>query len=377
MQPQSRYYPPPLDLGQSRVLITGTTSGTGQACAFRFFELGCHLILVGRDEGKLQNLGRQLQENSRQFATQPPQPELVLLDVNDIDKIAELAHRMGPVDILINNAGVNLSSETVDAVHLGDMKTTVFTNYLAPMAFVTAFAPMMKKRGMGHIINVCSTAAFDVYKNSSAYCSTKAALAAYTIAARHDLVDTPIRVTAISPGLVDTPLHDKKMGSEKAKDVFENVVPLYPEDIADQIIYCCTRPRHVQIADIQSYATNQSHSGVNGIGPVARMGPTLGASMAQRVGHHQHNEPYVGRPPSSRDLDIQVRDVSPGRGFNPSCDRSREMPMSGQSLNTMPYGNYESRSGTSAYVRDGMSPNYPFASTSVSDNYPGSRRPAY
>jgi len=168
----------------------------------------------------------------------------------------------------------------------------VLTNYSAPMAFVAAFSNMMKQRGTGHIVNVCSTAGDDVYANSSVYCSTKAALHAYTEAARHDLVDTPIRVTSISPGLVDTPLHEKKNGGDynASRKAFQDIVPLYPEDIADQIVYACTRPRHVQVADVASYATNQSHSGVNGVKGVARVGPSLGANnqgrgMTDRQGH--------------------------------------------------------------------------------------------
>merc|ERR1719181_1060526 len=106
------------------------------------------------------------------------------------------------------------------------------TNYSAPMAFVAAFSNMMKQKGNGHIVNICSTAADDIYPNSSVYCSTKAALAAYTTAARHDLVDTPIRVTSISPGLVDTPLHEKKVGSyEQSRKTFDDIIPLSPEDI--------------------------------------------------------------------------------------------------------------------------------------------------
>merc|ERR1719359_1144500 len=101
------------------------------------------------------------------------------------------------------------------------MHRTVFVNYLAPMAFVSAFAPMMKQRGNGHIINICSTAGDDIYPNSSVYCSTKAALHAYTEAARHDLVDTPIRVTSISPGLVDTPLHEKKSGDYRMQNYYQ------------------------------------------------------------------------------------------------------------------------------------------------------------
>merc|ERR1719359_575551 len=189
------------------------------------------------------------------------------------------------------------------------MHRTVFVNYLAPMAFVSAFAPMMKQRGNGHIINICSTAGDDVYANSSVYCSTKAALHAYTEAARHDLVDTPIRVTSISPGLVDTPLHEKKAGAyDASRKCFDNIVPLYPEDIADQIVYACTRPRHVQVADVASYATNQSHSGVAGIKGVARVGPSLGADRSMNPGTMSYGHGSGG---DSYGMNSSGRDANP------------------------------------------------------------------
>lgn len=276
---KSRWHPQTMDLSGARVLITGATSGIGKACAFRFQELGCQLILIGRDEGKLQALGVELAQDGQQFQQEghDKMHELIRLDVCDIDRIQQLSEHVGSIDILINNAGCNLGCEPADRTRKEDLENMVSTNYLAPMAFVSAFAPMMKHQGSGHIINVCSTAAHDIYPKSSVYCSTKAALQAYTVAARHDLVDTPIRVTSISPGLVDTPLHEKKVGSyEQARKTFDGIVPLYPEDIADQIIYVTTRAKHVQVADLASYATNQSHSGAAGIPGVARMGPSLG-----------------------------------------------------------------------------------------------------
>lgn len=282
MMQKAAWHPQTMDLTGARVMITGATSGIGRACAFRFQELGCHLILIGRDEDKLQSLGQELakEDECLHHPNDKPPHQFIRLDVRSVDLIHQLAKHIEPVDILVNNAGVNLGSETADMLKSENMEKMVFTNYLAPMAFVSAFAPMMKQRGSGHIINICSTAAHDIYPNSSVYCSTKAALSAYTVAARHDLVDTPIRVTSISPGLVDTPLHEKKLGGyDQSRRVFDDIVPLYPEDIADQIIYVSTRAKHVQVADIQSYATNQSHSSCKGIPGVARMGASLGGRV--------------------------------------------------------------------------------------------------
>jgi hypothetical protein len=233
------------------------------------------------------------------------------------------------------------------------------------MAFVAAFSNMMKQRGAGHIINVCSTAGSDIYPNSSVYCSTKAALQAYTEAARHDLVDTPIRVTAISPGLVDTPLHEKKAGNyDSSRKAFDNIVPLYPEDVADQIVYACTRPRHVQVANVASYATNQSHSGVNGIPGVARLGPSLGANNARDdrgrsndnrggpVQDWQNMAPHQYYSRSGRDVSPRSRDYPASQGslrdhrdMSPVRNESQSMPeKSGIFTLQFKNGSWESKS---------------------------------
>merc|ERR1712224_933362 len=151
-------------------------------------------------------------QSNNNYGNKFMQPELVRFDMNEIDRIHEMGQKLGPIDILINNVGMFMNCEMCDMMKPDEMWSMVQTNYMAPMAFVSAFAPMMKSRGNGHIINICSKSKDDYYPNGSVYCSTKAALYAYTCAMRHD-----------------------------------------------QIMYCRTRPRHVQISDISSYATNQSY----------------------------------------------------------------------------------------------------------------------
>jgi len=267
-----------MDLTGARVLITWATHGIGRACAWRFYEMNCQLVLVDHDEGRLQQLAEELMawHQNNNFSWKPHCPELVRFDMSEVHRIHEMASQMGAVDILINNAGMFMNCEMADMMKPEEMWTMVQTNYMAPMAFVSAFSPMMKSRGSGHIINICSRAKDDYYPNGSVYCSTKAAMYAYTCAARHDLVDTPVRVTSISPGMMDSSWYDQKWNSSEGR-MFDNFVPMFPEDVADQIIYCCTCPRHVQISDISSYATNQSYFSMKGVPPVARMGMSLGA----------------------------------------------------------------------------------------------------
>jgi NADP-dependent 3-hydroxy acid dehydrogenase YdfG len=268
-----------MDLSGARVLITWATHGIGRACAWRFHEMNCQLVLVDHDEGRLQEFANEMMvyaQSNNNYSNKYMMPELVRFDMNEVHRIHEMGQKLGHIDILINNAGMFMNCEMADMVKPDEMWNMVQTNYMAPMAFVSAFAPMMKSRGEGHIINICSKAKDDHYPNGSVYCSTKAALYAYTCAMRHDLVDTPIRVTSISPGMMDSSWYDRNWNSSEGK-MFDNFVPMFPEDVADQIIYCCTRPRHVQIADISSYATNQSYFSMKGVPPVARMGTSLGS----------------------------------------------------------------------------------------------------
>ncbi|CAE7431806.1 unnamed protein product [Symbiodinium sp. CCMP2592] len=262
--PSSLYAP--LDLRGCPVLITGATAGLpaegiGRATAWRYAELGCKLAICGRRGEMLEELKKQLLEK---FPELPP-PIAVVLDVQDCEKIAKLPAQlkeagMPDVDILVNNAGLALGVASAIENELENIQTMLATNVQAVMFLVATFGPKMKDRGQGHIVNISSVAGHEAYVGGSAYCATKHAVNAFTIATRHDLAGTPIRVTAISPGMVETDFSKVRFkGDEsKAAKVYENILPLLAEDVADQIIYATTRPRHVQIADIISYATNQA-----------------------------------------------------------------------------------------------------------------------
>jgi len=273
--PPSQLYAP-LDLKGVPVLITGATSGIGKATAWRFAELGCCLAICGRRTELLEDLKQQM---CTKFSDLPA-PLVITLDVSDVAQITALPERlakagMPEVDILINNAGLALGVSSVEDINLADVQTMLATNVMGVMALVRTLAPGMKSRGRGHIVNISSVAGHECYTGGSGYCATKHAINAFTIAARHDLAGTPIRVTAISPGMVETDFAKVRFGGdeEKAKKVYEGIIPMVAEDVADQIIYATTRPRHVQIADVISYATNQGHAKY----VVERKGESMGA----------------------------------------------------------------------------------------------------
>ena len=273
--PPAQCRPPlytPMSLEGQTVLITGATAGIGEATAWRFAEAGARLVLLGRRTERLEALKRALSE------AYPSLPEVccVTFDVQEIAKIGELptelpeSHRS--VDILVNNAGLALGVAGVAENDMEHVRQMIDTNVTAVMAFTRAFLPGMRSRGRGHLINNGSIAGHEAYQGGSVYCATKHAIDAFTTAARHDLLGTPIRVTAISPGLVNTEFSTIRFGDKSSADkLYEDISPLVAADIADNVMYAATRPKHVQIADMIVLATNQAAAKA-----LARVGPSLG-----------------------------------------------------------------------------------------------------
>ena len=262
----------PMSVEGQTVLITGATAGIGEATAWRFAEAGARLVLLGRRTERLEALKGALSE------AYPSLPEVccVTFDVQEIAKIGELptelpeSHRC--VDILVNNAGLALGVAGVAENDMEHVRQMIDTNVTAVMAFTRAFVPGMRSRGRGHLINIGSIAGHECYSGGSVYCATKHAIDAFTTAARHDLLGTPIRVTAISPGLVNTEFSMIRYGDKSSADkLYENISPLVAADIADNVMYAATRPKHVQIADMIVLATNQAAAKA-----LARVGQSLG-----------------------------------------------------------------------------------------------------
>lgn len=242
------------------VLITGATAGIGKSCAKRFAEHNAKLVLVGRREEKLKDVKNELLEMY---------PELkihtVSLSVTDREAVAELPDLLpddfADVSVLVNNAGLALGVTDVASNSVDEALVVMKTNVIGVIAMCSAFVPGMKIRGEGHIINMGSIAGFYAYSNGSTYNASKFAVRGFTEAARHDLVGTPLRVTHISPGLVgNTEFSNIRFhgDDDKAKQVYDDVLALDPDDVADSVVFAAASPKHVQIAEIMLYATNQS-----------------------------------------------------------------------------------------------------------------------
>jgi 3-hydroxy acid dehydrogenase/malonic semialdehyde reductase len=241
------------DLNGRIALITGASSGIGEACARRFAEAGARLILAARRRERLEKLAAELTVDTH----------LATVDVRDraaVEAALEaLPAEWAAIDILINNAGL---SRGLDRIHEGDPDSwdeMVDTNIKGLLYVSRSVIPGMVRRGSGDVINIGSIAGREVYPNGNVYCATKHAVDAITKGMRIDLVDSPIRVSTIDPGLVETEFSQVRFygDAERAKKVYQGYQPLTGDDIADVAIWIVSRPRHVQVAEVLVLPTAQ------------------------------------------------------------------------------------------------------------------------
>jgi NADP-dependent 3-hydroxy acid dehydrogenase YdfG len=244
------------------VLITGASSGIGEACARRFAQAGYRLLLNGRNASKLLRLQSELQ------TLYGVDVHLLVFDVRD-RQAAEHALKDVPadyqdIDVLVNNAGLALG---IDKEYEGteeNYDTMIETNITALLMMTRMIVPGMVKRGKGHVINIGSVAGDAAYPGGSVYCATKAAVKVLSDGLRMDLVDTPLRVTNVKPGLVETNFSVTRFAGDKAKadKVYEGINPLRGEDIAEVVYFAASAPAHVQIAEVLVLATHQASGSI-------------------------------------------------------------------------------------------------------------------
>jgi NADP-dependent 3-hydroxy acid dehydrogenase YdfG len=244
-------------LNGKTALVTGASSGIGEACVLEFSAAGANIIMAARRSEKLQELATRIQE---EFEVNTLCLQLDIMDpVAVIAAFANLPTEWSNIDILINNAGVALTKDHFNEISLVDIQTMINTN-LNGMIYVTkSVLPNMLTNNNGHIINIGSTAGQIPYAGGSVYCATKAAVIAFTDALKKDLLGTALRVSHISPGMVKTELSVVRFkgDQDKADAVYANTEPLLAEDIADTVMFCVTRPAHVNISEITVYPTTQ------------------------------------------------------------------------------------------------------------------------
>jgi 3-hydroxy acid dehydrogenase/malonic semialdehyde reductase len=239
------------------ILITGATSGFGEACARRFAAAGDRLILTGRRADRLQSLSNELEHGSAPPHGQPPASILTLtFDVRDRAAtdaaIASIPPDWQSIDILINNAGLALGRDYFDEASLEDWETMIDTNIKGLLYVSKAVLPLMIPTGNGHIINLGSVAGKEVYEKGNVYCGTKFAVDAISHSMRVDLLRHGIKVTAIHPGAADTEFSIVRFKGDQtqASKIYSGYTPLHASDVADAIFYCASLPPHVCINDL-------------------------------------------------------------------------------------------------------------------------------
>jgi len=231
------------------VFITGASSGIGAACAKIFAHAGAKLILAARRWERLQQLANSLDIPSEKI-------HLLQLDVCDRlaveSAIANLPSSWKNIDILINNAGLSRGLSKLQEGDFQDWEEMIDTNIKGLLYLTRYVVPGMVERNHGHVINIGSIAGHQTYPGGNVYCGTKAAVKAISEGLKQDLLGTPVRVTSVDPGMVETEFSQVRFhgDTERAKKVYAGVNPLTPDDVADVIFFCATRASHVNINEV-------------------------------------------------------------------------------------------------------------------------------
>ena len=236
-------------------LITGATSGIGEACARRFLKAGYRVIATGRNAEKLNSLKEEFGNDVLPL----------VFDVRDheaaVESVASLPEEWQRIDILVNNAGLALGLEPEYEGDFTDWSTMIDTNIKGLLTMTRAIVPGMVERNSGHIINIGSVAGDAAYAGGNVYCATKAAVKAITDGLRIDVAHTALRVTLLKPGLVETHFSNVRFhgDDDRADNVYKGIEPLTGDDIADTALYAAQAPAHVQIAEMLILATHQAN----------------------------------------------------------------------------------------------------------------------
>jgi NADP-dependent 3-hydroxy acid dehydrogenase YdfG len=240
------------------VFITGASSGIGEACAWAFAAAGRNLILVARRRDKLTQIAAEI---ARAHGVSV---QVFELDVRKREAVEALwsAHRelLSSVDVLVNNAGMARGREKIQEEKPEDWDEMIQTNIQGLLYVSRTFLPGFVERQRGHLVNIGSVAGHWTYPNGAVYAATKHAVRALTEAMRLDLSGTGVRVTEISPGMVETDFSRVRFrGDEtRARTVYQGMTPLRPQDVAEAVVWAVERPAHVNVQELFLYPTDQA-----------------------------------------------------------------------------------------------------------------------
>ncbi len=242
------------------VFITGASSGIGAATALAFAAERARLLLAARRADKLAAVVEAaLQKGAEAVRT-------ISLDVRDRNAvklaIGTLAAEWAAIDVLVNNAGLSRGLEKIYQGNIDDWEEMIDTNVKGLLYVTRAVVPGMVERGRGHVINLGSIAGEMAYPNGAVYCASKAAERFINDGLRQDVLGTPIRVTSVDPGMVETEFSLVRFHGdhERAAKVYKNVKPLVAEDVAEVIVWAASRPEHVNIARVVLTTVHQANA---------------------------------------------------------------------------------------------------------------------
>lgn len=242
------------------VFITGASAGIGAATAMAFAEQGAKLLLAARRAGRLAEVASTAIDRGAEAV------HSFHLDVRNRHAVQRAIDELPPdwaeIDVLVNNAGLSRGMEKLYTGKNEDWDEMIDTNIKGLLHVARAVVPGMVVRRRGHVVSMGSMAGEIVYPNGAVYCGSKAAARAISDGLREDLLGTPVRVTSIDPGLVETEFSQVRFHGDthRAAKVYQGLTPLTAEDVADAILWAVTRPAHVNIARISLSSIHQANT---------------------------------------------------------------------------------------------------------------------
>lgn len=249
---------PATSLKSKNIIITGATSGIGYACAESLSAEGANLFLLGRRKDRLEALSHELEE---QFHIQAP---FIAVDVRDrglVNRAVEtIQNTWNTIDGLINNAGLAAGHEPIASGSVEDWEQMIDTNVKGLLYITRQILPLMLQQGSGHIVNIGSISGHDVYAGGGVYCCTKYAVRALTETLRRETLGSGVRISAVDPGMTYTEFSDVRFKGDEARAnaVYRGIEPLAASDVAEAILFCLTRPTHVNVGDLILWPTDQA-----------------------------------------------------------------------------------------------------------------------
>jgi serine 3-dehydrogenase len=247
-----------LSLKGKIVFITGASSGIGEGTAQAFAAQGAKILMSARRAERLEKLAQTLEFD---YGVAVHYFQMDVRDQPAVEKaVAGLVPEWRAIEILVNNAGLSRGLDKLPQGLLDDWEEMIDTNVKGLLYVSRAVIPGMIERAKGHIINIGSIAGREVYPGGNVYCATKFAVQALSKGLRLDLSGTPIRVSEVAPGMVETEFSLVRFhgDAERAGKVYQGLTPLTPDDVADAVVWCATRPLHVNVSELVVMPTAQA-----------------------------------------------------------------------------------------------------------------------